>query len=189
MPPVITESDRKTDNRGVSPPWATEPVWATPSRASPSGGTRYAGISPRWSGRRSWYARPDGSQLETTWVNESSAKVWAEMNGLRYLGRVPDRTETPAPPPPDFGGRRTRATEAPLSPPAIGEGGAGATATTSTPTGGRRKERRKARSSLPPPEPEQAKPPPKKRAPAASFAARGVRNHRLHEGGLRPYRR
>ena len=133
MPPVITESERGVDGRGVSPPpWATEPpVWGEPVKGEPAGWDKVRRDLAEMERKKVFrYARPDGSQLETTWVNESSAKVWAEMNGLRYLGRVPDRTETPAPPPPDFGDGEPSYRAAP-EPSAVGEGRAAATGTSS----------------------------------------------------------
>jgi hypothetical protein len=157
MPPVITESDRKTDSRGVAPPpWATEPpVWGEPVKGEPPGWDKVRRDLAEMERKKVFrYARPDGSQLETTWVNESSAKVWAEMNGLRYLGRVPDRTETPAPPPPDFRGTANRATEPQLSPPPLVEA--------ERPPPPKPREKKKKVEPAPP---ESAKPPPKKRPP------------------------
>lgn len=157
MPPVITESERGVDGRGVSPPpWATEPpVWGEPVKGEPAGWDKVRRDLAEMERKKVFrYARPDGSQLETTWVNESSAKVWAEMNGLRYLGRVPDRTETPAPPPPDFRGTANRATEPQLSPPPLVEA--------ERPPPPKPKEKKKKVEPAPP---ESAKPPPKKRPP------------------------
>jgi hypothetical protein len=145
MPPVITESDRKTDNRGVSPPaWATEPpVWGEPVARDPAGWEKVRRDLAEMERKKVFrYARPDGSQLEDTWVNESSAKIWAEMNGLRYLGQVPEGPVAPPPPPPPERGTRDRGTEAPLSPPPLVEAP-------------------KRRKPVPPPaKPEQTKPPP-----------------------------
>lgn len=157
MPPVITESERGVDGRGVSPPpWATEPpVWGEPVKGEPAGWDKVRRDLAEMERKKVFrYARPDGSQLETTWVNESSAKVWAEMNGLRYLGQVPDRTETPAPPPPDFRGTANRATEPQLSPPPLVEA--------ERPPPPKPKEKKKKVEPAPP---ESAKPPPKKRPP------------------------
>ena len=122
MPPVITESDRKTDSRGISPPpWATEPpVWGEPVARDPAGGEKVRRDLAEMERKKVFrYARPDGSQLETTWVNESSAKIWADMNGLRYLGQVPEGAVAPPPQPPPERGTRNRGTEAPLSPPPL----------------------------------------------------------------------
>jgi hypothetical protein len=159
MPPVITESDRKTDSRGVSPPaWATEPpVWGEPVARDPAGWEKVRRDLAEMERKKVFrYARPDGSQLEDTWVNESSAKIWAEMNGLRYLGQVPEGPVAPPPPPPPERGTRNRGTEPALSPPPLVEAP-------------------KRRKPPPPAKPEQTKPsqpepkpPPKKRAPLPS---------------------
>jgi len=122
MPPVITESDRKTDSRGVTPPaWATEPpVWGEPVAKDPAGWEKVRRDLAEMERKKVFrYARPDGSQLDQTWVNESSAKVWAEMNGLRYLGQVPEGPVAPPPPPPPERGTRNRGTEPELSPPPL----------------------------------------------------------------------
>jgi len=122
MPPVITESDRKTDSRGVSPPpWATEPpVWGEPVAKDPAGWEKVRRDLAEMERKKVFrYARPDGSQLETTWVNESTAKLWADYNGLRYLGRVQEGAVAPPPPPPPERGTSNRGTEPALSPPPL----------------------------------------------------------------------
>jgi hypothetical protein len=154
MPPVITESDRKTDSRGVSPPaWATEPpVWGEPVARDPAGWEKVRRDLAEMERKKVFrFARPDGSQYETDWVNESTAKTWADINGHRYLGRVPEGPVAPPPPPPERG-TRNRGTEPPLSPPPLVQA-----------------ERRPPPPPPPPPDGEKKvelpKPPPKKRLP------------------------
>jgi len=122
MPPVITESDRKTDGRGVSPPpWATEPpVWGEPVARDPAGWEKVRRDLAEMERKKVFrFARPDGSQYETDWVNESSAKAWADINGHRYLGRVPETGAVAPPPPPPERGTSNRGTEPPYSPPPL----------------------------------------------------------------------
>ena len=122
MPPVITESERKTDGRGVSPPpWATEPpVWGEPVARDPAGWEKVRRDLAEMERKKVFrFARPDGSQYETDWVNESSAKAWADINGHRYLGRVPEAGAVAPPPPPPERGTSNRGTERPLSPPPL----------------------------------------------------------------------
>ena len=158
MPPVITESERGVDSRGVSPPpWATEPpVWGEPVKGEPAGWDKVRRDLAEMERKKVFrFAYPDGRQFETNWVDSSQAKAWADVTGNRYIGPVSEGV-APPPPAPDVRGTANRGTEPPLSPPPLVK------ADVKPPPPPPPDEKKRKKVEPPPPEP---KPPPKKRAP------------------------